>query len=92
MRTERAEDAGWLDSVWDEQHHHAVATPEMFRESEAYATDGFSSAMGQEADQARHTVTAKVKGLVRALRAISHELEPQVQLVSQAARRRMESA
>ena len=34
----------------------------------------------------RHTVTAKVERLVRGLRAISHEIEPQVQLVSQAAR------
>lgn len=34
----------------------------------------------------RHTVTAKMERLVRALRAISHEIEPQVQLVSQAAR------
>jgi hypothetical protein len=34
----------------------------------------------------RHTATAKMKGLVRTLRAISLEIEPQVQLVSQAAR------
>jgi hypothetical protein len=34
----------------------------------------------------RHTVTAEVEQLVRALRAISYEIEPQVQLVSEAAR------
>jgi hypothetical protein len=34
----------------------------------------------------RHTVTANVERLVRALRAISHEIEPQLQLVSEAAR------
>jgi hypothetical protein len=34
----------------------------------------------------RHTATAKMKGLVRTLRAISQEIEPQVQLISQAAR------
>jgi hypothetical protein len=34
----------------------------------------------------RHTVTAKVERLVRSLRAISHEIEPQLQLVSEAAR------
>jgi hypothetical protein len=34
----------------------------------------------------RYTVSANIEGLVHALRALSHEIEPQIQLVSQAAR------
>jgi hypothetical protein len=34
----------------------------------------------------RHAVTTKVEGLVRALRAMSDEIEPQVRFVSKAAR------